>query len=71
MWRPVTWSSVIGVLASMIMLGSDSGRAQVLTSLIAAGALALFWPIVRRNLQKARAANALPPAPEQETAPVG
>lgn len=36
----------------VIMMLSDAGRTQVLTSLIATIALVLFWPIVRRNLAK-------------------
>jgi GABA permease len=41
----------IGIVA--IMLTTDSGRTQVLTSFIAAGALVLFWPLVRRKLKAA------------------
>lgn len=58
-------AAAIGIV--VIMLGSESGRAQVLTSFIAAGALAIFWPIVRRNLRRARAAGEIEPEP----APVG
>jgi GABA permease len=36
----------------VIMLTTESGRAQVWTSLIATGALLLFWPLVRRNLRR-------------------
>ncbi|GEK80192.1 amino acid permease [Agrococcus baldri] len=44
----------IGIVA--IMLTTETGRTQVLTSFIAAGALVLFWPLVRRNLARGRAA---------------
>ncbi|MCR8669995.1 amino acid permease [Agrococcus sp. HG114] len=49
-------AAAIGIV--VIMLGTESGRAQVLTSFIAAGALAVFWPVVRRKLQRSRAAEA-------------
>jgi GABA permease len=32
------------------MMFSESGRTQVWTSLIAAGALVLFWPLVRKKI---------------------
>ena len=35
-----------------IMLTSESGRAQVWTSLIATAVLLVFWPLVRRNLRR-------------------
>ncbi|MFL0564423.1 amino acid permease [Microbacterium sp. 179-I 1D1 NHS] len=36
----------------VVMLTSESGRAQVWTSLIATGVLLVFWPLVRRNLRR-------------------
>lgn len=60
-------AAAIGIV--FIMLGTESGRAQVLTSFIAVAALALFWPIVRRNLRRARAAGEIEPEPE--VTPVG
>lgn len=55
-------AGAIGIVA--IMLVSETGRTQVLTSLIAAGALVLFWPIVRKRiaLQKDKEAGILPSA---------
>lgn len=41
-------AGAIGIVA--IMMLSESGRTQVWTSLVAAGALLLFWPIVRKRL---------------------
>ena len=38
----------IGIVA--IMMLSDSGRTQVFTSFAAAGALVLFWPMVRKRI---------------------
>lgn len=58
-------AAAIGIV--FIMLGTESGRAQVLTSFIAVGALAIFWPIVRKNLRRARAEGAIEPEP----APIG
>lgn len=50
---------ILGVLAVVIiMLTSSTGRTQVWTSLVATGALVLFWPLVRRKLQVMRAAGA-------------
>ncbi len=40
----------------IVMLTTESGRSQVLASLIATGALVLFWPLVRKNLAKRDAA---------------
>ncbi|GAB3488219.1 amino acid permease [Flexivirga lutea] len=57
---------IAGVLAVVIiMLTTDTGRTQVWTSLVATGVLVLFWPVVRRKLQRMRAAD-----PEQEFAAV-
>lgn len=51
------WLNVLVILGAIgivgIMLTTEGGRTQVLTSFIAAGALVLFWPIVRRNLKAA------------------
>ncbi|QCR18161.1 amino acid permease [Agrococcus sp. SGAir0287] len=64
------WLNVVLIAAAIgivgIMLLSDSGRVQVLTSVIAAGALVLFWPLVRRGLQRRRAAG----IPDGERVPV-
>jgi GABA permease len=48
----------IGIVA--IMMLTESGRTQVWTSFVAAGALVLFWPIVRKRiaLQKEKEAGA-------------
>ncbi|MGN6413289.1 amino acid permease [Flexivirga sp.] len=47
---------IAGVLAVVIiMLTTDTGRTQVWTSLVATGVLVLFWPVVRRKLQRMRA----------------
>jgi GABA permease len=45
-------AAIAAVLA--VMLGSESGRTQVWTSLIATVVLVAFWPLVRKNLAKHR-----------------
>lgn len=50
------------VAVVVIMLFSESGRAQVWTSLIATAVLLVFWPLVRRNLRR-RPDHASTPAP--------
>lgn len=56
---------VAGVLAVVvIMLTTDDGRTQVWTSLVATGVLVVFWPVVRRKLQRMRASE----QPEREFA---
>jgi hypothetical protein len=54
----------IGIVA--IMMLSDSGRTQVFTSLAAAGALVLFWPVARKRiaLQKEEAGDLSSALPE-------
>lgn len=42
-------AAAIGIVA--IMLRTDAGRTQVITSFLAAGVLVLFWPLVRRRLR--------------------
>ena len=60
------WLNIVLILGAIgivtIMMFSESGRTQVYTSFIAAGALVLFWPLVRRRLalQQARVAAARP-----------
>lgn len=53
------WVNILVILGAIgivgIMLTTESGRTQVLTSFIAAGALVLFWPLVRRRLRRAPA----------------
>ncbi|WP_143336767.1 amino acid permease [Corynebacterium pacaense] len=50
---------IVGVIAIfVVMLTTDSGRTQVWTSLIATGALVLFWPIARRSVAVKKAAQA-------------
>jgi GABA permease len=48
------WLNIVLILGAIgivtIMMFSESGRTQVWTSLIAAGALVLFWPMVRTRL---------------------
>lgn len=52
---------IAGVLTVVvIMLTTDAGRTQVWTSLVATGVLVLFWPLVRRKLQRMRAAGEEP-----------
>lgn len=43
-------AAIAGVF--VVMLFSEGGRNQVWTSLIATGALIVFWPLVRKNLKK-------------------
>jgi GABA permease len=48
------WLNIVLILGAIgiitIMMFSESGRTQVWTSLIAAGALVLFWPLVRKKI---------------------
>lgn len=48
------WLNIVVILGAVavvaIMTTSESGRAQVLTSLIAAGALLALWPLVRKKV---------------------
>lgn len=57
------WLNIILILGAIgivtIMMFSESGRTQVWTSLIAAGALALFWPIVRKKVARKEEQEAL------------
>ena len=46
--------SVVAIVVVMLLSG-ESGRTQVWTSLLAVAVLAVFWPLVRRNLQRRRA----------------
>jgi len=46
-------AAIVAIL--IVMLTTESGRTQVWTSLVATGALVLFWPIVRKNLKKREA----------------
>ena len=56
------WLNILLIVAIVailcVMLTSESGRSQVWASLIATGALVLFWPLVQRNLRKRRARTA-------------
>nr|WP_241428973.1 amino acid permease [Agrococcus sp. ARC_14] len=58
----VPWLNILVILGAIgivaIMLTTEGGRTQVLTSFIAAGALVLFWPIVRRKLRNGAGADA-------------
>jgi GABA permease len=48
------WLNIILIAGAVgivtIMMFTESGRTQVWTSLIAAGALVVFWPIVRKRI---------------------
>lgn len=50
-WLNILLIAAIAAVVA-IMLTSESGRAQVWTSLIATGVLLVFWPLVRRNLRR-------------------
>ncbi|MFI8633795.1 amino acid permease [Microbacterium sp. NPDC077663] len=50
-WLNILLIAAIAAVVA-IMLTSESGRAQVWTSLIATAVLLLFWPLVRRNLRR-------------------
>ncbi|QIM18262.1 amino acid permease [Leucobacter coleopterorum] len=56
------WLNILLIVAIVAILGvmltSESGRTQVWTSLIATVVLIAFWPLVRRNLAKRKAAKA-------------
>jgi GABA permease len=55
-------AGAIGIVA--IMMTTESGRTQVFTSCLATGALALFWPAVRRRLGQGAAAPTVERSPE-------
>ena len=46
---------VVAIVGVMLVSG-DAGRTQVWTSLVAVAVLAVFWPLVRRNLRRRGAA---------------
>ncbi|QIK64357.1 amino acid permease [Leucobacter viscericola] len=56
------WLNILLIVAIaailVVMLTSEAGRTQVWTSLIATAVLVAFWPLVRRNLAKRKAAEA-------------
>lgn len=54
----LTIAAVVGIVIVML-LGGEASRNQVFTSLISVAVLALFWPLVRRNLAAVRAKKAL------------
>lgn len=53
--------AVAGIVAVMLV-SDDASRTQVWTSLVAVAVLAVFWPLVRRNLRRRRAAETAAPA---------
>nr|WP_314315613.1 amino acid permease [Kocuria rhizophila] len=61
------WLGILVIVAVagivVVMLVSDAAsRTQVWTSLVAVAVLAVFWPLVRRNLRRRRAAETAAPA---------
>ncbi|MFJ6678670.1 amino acid permease [Microbacterium sp. NPDC091382] len=50
-WLNILLIAAIAAVVA-VMLTSESGRAQVWTSLIATAVLLVFWPLVRRNLRR-------------------
>ncbi|OMH36946.1 amino acid permease [Tersicoccus sp. Bi-70] len=56
--------AVVGIVVVMLISG-ESGQTQVWTSLVAVAALAVFWPLVARKLER-RSAAGLEDAPEAE-----
>ncbi|MEV0703552.1 amino acid permease [Saccharopolyspora sp. NPDC050389] len=50
----LTVGGVVGIVVVML-LADDDGRTQVWTSLISVAVLAVFWPLVRRSLQRRNA----------------
>lgn len=62
------WLNIVLILGAIgivtIMMFSESGRTQVYTSFLAAAALVLFWPLVRRSLALHK-----PPTPSIKPAP--
>jgi GABA permease len=60
------WLNIILIVGAIgivtIMTFTESGRTQVWTSLIAAGGLALFWPLVRKNIALQKEKEALVPS---------
>ena len=53
--------AVAGIVVVMLV-SDDASRTQVWTSLVAVAVLAVFWPLVRRNLRRRRAADTAAPA---------
>ena len=53
--------AVAGIVVVMLV-SDDASRTQVWTSLVAVAVLAVFWPLVRRNLRRRRAAETAAPA---------
>ena len=53
--------AVAGIVVVMLV-SDDASRTQVWTSLVAVAVLAVFWPLVRRNLRRRRAAETTVPA---------
>lgn len=53
--------AVAGIVVVMLV-SDDASRTQVWTSLVAVGVLAVFWPLVRRNLRRRQTPRAAAPA---------
>lgn len=53
--------AVAGIVVVMLV-SDDASRTQVWTSLVAVAVLAVFWPLVHRNLRRRRTAEATAPA---------
>lgn len=53
--------AVAGIVVVMLV-SDDASRTQVWTSLVAVAVLAVFWPLVRRNLRRRRVADTAAPA---------
>ncbi|RKQ33690.1 amino acid permease [Kocuria tytonis] len=53
--------AVAGIVVVMLV-SDDASRTQVWTSLVAVAVLAVFWPLVHRNLRRRRTAEASAPA---------
>ena len=66
------WLNIVLILGAVgivaVMMFSESGRTQVWTSLIAAGVLMLFWPIVRKRIALKKERESLLISPELDKA---
>lgn len=62
-WLGIFVIACVVAIVGVMLVSSDSSRTQVWTSLVAVGVLAVFWPLVRRNLRRRRAAESSENAP--------
>lgn len=61
-WLGVLVIVAVAGIVVVMLVSDDASRTQVWTSLVAVAVLAVFWPLVRRNLRRRRAAETTVPA---------